>query len=359
MKKVLALLIVVALAGIWLLYGPKLESVTTTPQAASSSASKKTEAAATNTSQTEAKGSTTTANAAKEATDEDASFSFDQIVAANEKYESANAALVALKKGAVDYDDWILQEFVELGNCAWCDDLYALVKTQIAENKDYDEVGYFAEVLAISNKLENVQTLVAEIEKATDEDKKDVLAEGLELAIGDDNIVNYLAGYTGHEDELLQEAAIAALSNQGSHLAAKYLYDLAVQNKNPDGFYELGIGLGEMIPDDEAFSFLQEAAMKRDEYSHLAVKALVNSGLPGLAIVVDVMTTSTNPDLEKHMLNDAFDHVAYDEETENYLKKLVGKTKVEHIKVWAEKLLKEFELEEDYEEEDDEDEDES
>ena len=67
--------------------------------------------------------------------------------------------------------------------------------------------------------------------------------------------------------------------------------------------------------------YLQQIMNKRDPYSHLAVKALLNGGLPGLKIVLDSLNGSKDPDFDRKMLKDAKDHVSYDEETEAYLKK--------------------------------------
>ena len=91
-----------------------------------------------------------------------------------------------------------------------------------------------------------------------------------------DDVVTELSGYVNSNNELLQESAVAAITNQGSKLAAETLYKHTVEKGDADGYYSLGIGLGELIPDDETLPYLNELVSKRDKYSHLAVKALLN-----------------------------------------------------------------------------------
>jgi hypothetical protein len=86
-----------------------------------------------------------------------------------------------------------------------------------------------------------------------------------------------------------------------------------LQRGDPDGYYASGIGIGEFIPSEEAVPLFQEMVQKRDEYSHLAVKALINSGLSGLRIVFDEIENTPSPEVARTMLKDATDHVNFEE----------------------------------------------
>ena len=291
------------------------------------------------------------------AEDEDAAEE-DEDATAAEKYKSAEDAMEAVKKASVDYDDTVLNYFVEPGqDCSWCPAFYQSLKTALQEpGIDTDRKAYYAEILAISGKLENVQTLVEGIKSTGDQETKEALAESLELAIGDDKIVEYLSSFLVEPDETLKEATVAALSNQGSRLAAEVLYKNAVESKNADGFYSLGIGLGEFVPEEEALPFLHEKALKRDEYSHLAVKALLNSGLPGLTIVVDIMSQSNDSTSDDALLKDAEDHVIYEKDVKVLLEKVASSNKNPKLQEFAKNVLRDFDeedLELDEEEEED------
>lgn len=243
---------------------------------------------------------------------------------ATDRYKTADEALKAIKDAAANYDDLVLDQFTQLGdNCTWCDSFYASVKElMLSPDTKPDQRSYFAEVLAISGRVENLKTLVDAIVNAKGQDEADAYAEALELTVGKDDAVRFLGEQLSQQNETLREASVAAITNQGSKLAVDTLYNHTVEKGDPDGYYSLGIGLGELVPEEEAMPYLQELAMKRDQYSHLAVKALLNSGLEGLKVVMDVLSNSRNPDFDREMLKGARDHVAYDEDVMAYLKQV-------------------------------------
>lgn len=261
-------------------------------------------------------------------------------------YESADQALDAVKKGAEDYDDIILEQFVEPGeDCTWCDDFYGSLETLMKDSAaSEDEKAYYSEILAVSGKVKNIETLVDAIKAGGDSEDAEIFAESLELTIGGDDVVTYLAENLGSESELLQESVVAAITNQGSRLAVDTLYEETVKSGDPDEYYEIGIGLGEVIPEEEALPRLQELAMQRDQYSHLSVKALLNYGHDGLVRVFDILATSQDPGFDEKMLTDAIDHVTFEEETEDYLKKVIETTNNPVAKKFAEEALEEWKL---------------
>lgn len=232
-------------------------------------------------------------------------------------YSSSNEAYDAILKASKDYDDIVLERFTQPGaDCTWCDDLYTrLTQKMLAADASEDEKSFIGEILAISGRAKNVQTLIEAVQQAGESDDADIFSESLELTIGGDDVVELLKQHLNSSNELLQEAVVAAVTNQGSKFAAETLYTHTVEKGDVDGYYALGIGLGEFIPDEEAMPYLSSLVKKRDGYSHLAVKALLNGGAEGVKYVLDELANSSNPEADRKMLVDASDHLAYDEET--------------------------------------------
>lgn len=244
---------------------------------------------------------------------------------ATKKYKSADEAIAAVKAAAESYDDTVLQRFVQPAeDCSWCSSFYSSMQELIKNPTEGDKRSFYAELLAISGRLENIQFLTENLKNSSSQTDKEMLAEALELTLGGDDTVRYLSAHLDSADELLKEASVAAISNQGTKLSVEMLYKNAVDSKNPDGYYSIGTGLGELVPDPEAFNFLQEAVLKRDEYSHLASKALLNAGLPGIKLVFDALQHSQDSAFDAKVLDGGVDHLAYDEETKDYLTKVVA-----------------------------------
>lgn len=248
---------------------------------------------------------------------------------ATEIYKTADEALAAIKGGAANYDDLILEQFSDLGpDCTWCDEAYRSVKELLnSSDTPTDQKSYYAELLAVSGRVDNVQTLVEAIKNPQPGQETQVFLEALELTSGKDDVVNYLGGELNSvQNPTLKESIIAAVTNQGSSLAVNTLYKAAIDAKDPDAFYSQGTGLGELIPEAEAFGPLKEILLKKDDYSHLAVKALLNAGLDGFKEVVDILSSSTTPEVDEKLVKDALDHIPYDEATEKYIKDVVSKS---------------------------------
>ena len=273
---------------------------------------------------------------------------------ATEVYKSAEEALRAVKEAAADYDDLVLDQFTDLpANCTWCDNFYRSLKELLGSaDLKADERSYYAELLAISGRVENIKALVDALGAAKNSEEANVYAEALELSTGGDDVARLLGEQLGSSNETLREASVAAITNQGSRLAAELLYKNTVDRGDPDGYYSAGIGLGELVPEPETLPYLQDLAMKRDAYSHLAVKSLLNSGLDGTKIVVDVLSNSKNPDFDREMLKGAKDHVAYDEEVVAYLKTVAESSQAPAVREFARDVISEFEQSEAEAEED-------
>lgn len=283
--------------------------------------------------------------AAEDEADEDQEGFVDQDERpASEVFSNAEDALKAVKQGAVDYDDILLEQFTQPGeDCTWCETFYSNLRNSInASETTQEERSYYAELLAISGRVENVHSLVEAIKSAGENDQADVLAEALELTVGGENVVKFLGEQLSTDNDLLKESVIAAITNQGSRTAAEMLYNQTVKSGDPDGYYSLGIGLGEFVPDQETLPYLKEIAMRRDQYSGLAVKAMLNSGLDGLKDVFDILSASKDLDADRQMLKDAVDHVSYEEDIENYLKDTLKNSKNPLVTEFSKQILDDF-----------------
>lgn len=274
-------------------------------------------------------------------------------------YRSAEEALQAVRRAAADYDDLVLEQFTEPGpDCSWCPQFYREVKDMMfAADTPSDQRSYYAELLAISGRPDNVAALLQGVKGAPTQDEKDIYAEALELTLGGDDVVRYLAEQMNSEENApLMESLVAAVTNQGSRLAAETLYQQTITAGDPDGYYSQGIGLGEFVPGDDAMPFLQEQMMKRDQYSHLAVKSLLNGGLNGVRIVLDVLSNSSDYDNDRKLLRDAVDHVSYEEDVEQYLKRISETSRHPVVTEFAKQVLADFEsMESEFDTDDDED----
>lgn len=265
---------------------------------------------------------------------------------ATDVYKNADDALNAVKEAAKNYDDVVLEQFTELPlDCSWCDRFYKSVsELALSPTSSQDDKSYFAEILAVSGRLDNVKTLVEAIKGAAKPEEADVYSEALEIAIGRDDVVSYLGKEIEGAPDNLRESITAALTNQSSRLAAETLYKHTVERGDADGYYQQGIGLAEFIPNEEALPAFQEWAAKRDQYSHLAVKSLLNSGLDGLRIVYQVLESSKDPEFDRKMLQNAVEHVNYEEAIETIAKEKANSPNPV-IAEFSKKILEDFNTE--------------
>lgn len=239
-------------------------------------------------------------------------------------YQSAEAALEAIKKGAGNYDDTILEQFQSPGqDCTWCPQLYSSLKDLLkSPDVKAEDKSYYAEILAISGNVENIQGLVEGLKGSTNDKDKEIYSAALELAMGKDDVVDYLGSELNTESEDVRDSVVAALTNQGSLKAFDTVFKHVVSRGDPDGYYSQGTGPAEMILEESALPKAQEYVLQKNQYSHLALKSMLNSGISGLRSVLDVLGNSANADQDETLLRlkEAIDHVSYDEETEKLLK---------------------------------------
>jgi len=276
-------------------------------------------------------------------------FSDEDLKPAAQRYRSAEEALAAVKAASASYDDLVLEQFTTPGDdCTWCPQFYQGVKELLlSPETNPEQRSYYAELMAASGRVDNISTLIDGIKNAPNQEDRDIMTEALELTMGKDDVVKYLGDQLSTDNPAIKESVIAAITNQGSPLAAEILYKQAMEAGDPDGFYSQGIGLGELVPDESAIPFLQDAVIKRDAYSHLAVKALLNSGVNGLRVVFDVLANSKDADFDRKMLKDAADHVSFDSDSEAYVQKIADTASEPARAEFAKQILADFKAQED------------
>mgnify|MGYP006268551123 CR=1 FL=1 len=241
----------------------------------------------------------------------------EQVKPATEAYSSSEEALTAVLKGAKDYDDSILEQFtLPDPNCSWCAEFYTSIRDLATnQNTPQEQRAYLAEILAISGRTDNIQALIDGVKNAPGNDAADLYAEALELTLGKDDVVQLLGDQMNAQNDTLREASVAAVTNQGTKYAAELLVKDLKEKGDPDAYYAHGIGIGEVIPDEEALPVYQELVRERVPGSHLGVKALLNAGLPGLRVLFDELDNSSNPEADLALLKDANDHINIDDES--------------------------------------------
>lgn len=343
MKRIIPLFLLVVVAGAaWYLSS---KSATNVPSQQTAPAQPSTGASNHKGDNTDGHTAATDAAASADQDDEDMEGLEDEdLRPAAERYTSAEQALAAVKAAAGSYDDLVLEQFMTPGEeCSWCPEFYKGVRElAFSPQTKSEERSYYAELLAISGRLDNITALMDGIKNAPNQEEKDIFLESLELSMGGDDVVKYLGEQMQTDDTAVKESVVAAITNQGSRLSAELLYQEAVSSGDPDGYYSSGIGLGELVPDDSTIPYLQEIALKRDAYSHLAVKSLLNNGVNGVRVVFDVLTNSKDPDFDRRMLKDAIDHVVFDEEIESFVTKISQTSKQPVVSEFAKQILDEF-----------------
>lgn len=355
-KLLIAVLIIALLAGVWFFNGAETLTSENTKVSVSNSVNKTSGSGSLPTDPISGNESSMTAGSGEQTDDVEEEEDAEPIPA-SQRYRTAEEALAAVKKASADYDDFVLEEFVELGDCAWCDKFYPEVLKSLRDTGlSIDERSYYGELLAVSGKVENIKELIKSLELSQSDEEKEMYGESLELAVGGDDMVQVLSDHMSSESDTLRESAVSAISNQGSRLAAEKLYNDLVSGQGKDhDYYSLGIGLGEMVPDESALPFLQEIVIKRAPHSDLAVKALINSGLPGLTIVFDSLASEKDDAKVQELLKDAVDHVITEDGVIDFLTKASQNAAYPSaLKEFANSALAEAKAEEEEDEEDEE-----
>lgn len=234
--------------------------------------------------------------------------------------ESAHSAVEVLRAGAQTGDKALLTEIAGLPkNCPGCAAFFSQVRdTYSRDGLTTDERIYLSSALAASGRAENQEFLydqfrraaadptVALVPPATLARQLERNQQGGPLA-GD--VVDQVANDLQSENPYIRDAAISLLTRQHSLQAAQSLYEYTVNSSDRDGFYRQGMGLGLMTPEPDAFPYLDDLVRKQDQYSHLALKALLNAGSEGISRAVSILQDLQSPDPNRTLIQGAVDHI--------------------------------------------------
>lgn len=349
MKKVIPVVVVVAVIGGWWFSRQGQEQVSETSNTASTSSDSSTNAttrAEDTTSSLSGNDTGRTNQPSRPQNDdgEEAGELADQVKPAADSYNSAEEALAAVMTGAKDFNDAILEQFTEPGpDCSWCPQFYTSIRELVTNpNTPQDQKSYLAEILAISGRVENVQTLAESVKNARSSTEADIYAEALELSLGKDDVTRYLGDQLSATNDTLREASVAAITNQGTRLAVELLNKHVQERGDPDSYYSIGIGPAELIPNEEALPLVQELVQKRDEYSPAWAKSLINAGLPGLTMLFDQLENSSNPSSDDKLLKDAIDHVNFEDGIKDLTDRVIASNRNPKAVEFARKIQEEF-----------------
>ncbi len=349
MKKILPVVVIATIAGWWFLMRspeqktPDSSSTTQGSSTSQNSAAQKTEPINLGGfEQRSPAGSSSAFDNQVPARDD--SEEGDQVRPAADVYASADEAFAAVMKGSKDFDDSILEQFTEPSpDCSWCPQFYTSVREIVTNpGTSQDQKSYFAEVLAISGRVENIQTLVDSIKNARSSSDADVYAEALELSLGNNEVTQFLGDQLSTTNDTLRESAVAAITNQGSLEAVEILSKHVQERGDPDAYYSIGIGPGELIPNEDALPKVQELVQKRDQYSPGWAKSMVNAGLPGLTMLFDQLDTSNNIESDRALVKDIIEHVNYEDGLTALLDRVESQNKNPVALDLAQKIRQEF-----------------
>jgi hypothetical protein len=229
-------------------------------------------------------------------------------------------AVALLRQAAESNDKEIYKQIGALPKgCRGCAEFFEQTRGILADKGlPYDQRLFFAGALAASGAPSNQSFLLGEIRKAANDPAgADVSAAALARQLErqqqggpiSDEVIDELSNDLSEENPYLRDAALSILTRQGSLQAAQSLYSYTIENQDRDGFYRQGMGLGHITPSQEAFPFLRDLVRRRDQYSHLAVKALLNAGQDGISEVISLLSEVEGAKPDKGLLQNAVDHV--------------------------------------------------
>jgi hypothetical protein len=347
MKKILpVILVVLVIGGWWMTREPRQETNSTqTETQKSASSSDSTSSPSTSPINIGGFEKREPANIPQAPADADTEGEVaEQVKPATEAYSSAEEALAAVMKGSKDFDDSILEQFTQPGeDCSWCPQFYSSVRDMVANpNTPQDQKSYLSELLAISGRVENVQSLTELVKNAKSSNEADVYAEALEYTLGKDDVVRFLGEQLSTSNDTLREASIAAITNQGSRTSVEILSKYAKEAGDPDAQCSIGIGPCEVIPDADARPLVVELVQKRDEMSPVWAKALINSGQEGLSELFTILESSNNPDSDRALLKGARDHVNYEDGIKETVENIIATSKNPASVEFAKEILQDL-----------------
>lgn len=266
-------------------------------------------------------------------------------IQASERFATADDALKAVKEAAKNYDLEVIESFTLPHNCVWCPEFYEKIRQEILSGSlSTEEKSFFAEILAVSGRTDNLEFVIQAYTNAKSEAEKESFLNAIELTVANEEVVKWMFdNFTNFSnDPSLRDSLLAAMTNQDSPKAIEYLYTILTQQDDPEKDAQKGLGLSEAVPPDESLTFLLEKLKESDDkYRRFVAAAILNNGLEGLKRFIDVLNTDLGKTLEPHFTK-LMDHVPFDEEIEAYLKD-VRERGNDRQKVFASKILEAFE----------------
>jgi len=234
-------------------------------------------------------------------------------------------------------------------NCPWCDEFYSLTRQELGNSElSSDLRSFFARALAKSGNPQNVNA-VAELMQASATQGElgtpVTYGQALEDVELEPEQVDEISAGLNSPNPYLVDMVVSILTKQGTLEAAERLYQHTTEVGDPDGYHRDGNGLGFMHPQPEAIPYLEELVRQRDQFSHLAVKALLNSGPEGIDRVVALLAESSDYQTSRRMLLSASDHIPTDPATLQHMQMLATSAKDRAVKEMARTVLKEHQIE--------------
>lgn len=263
---------------------------------------------------------------------------------------TAEKAFNLLSQAAKNNDKSLLDEIGKLDpNCAFCDEFYKRSRQQLTSSElRSDERAIFASALARSGRSDNISQVVDLMESAGQhpelQDSPSVYANALDETTLEAPVIDDISEGLNSENRYYREAIVSLLTQQGTKDAAERLYQHITEQGVKDGYYNSGMGIGKMYPQPDAIPYLEELARQRDQYSRLAIDALLNSGREGLDRVIALLGDSKDYQSDKSLLKNAVDHISRDPETLAYLKTLSKTAKQQAMREVAQQVLAEKQI---------------
>lgn len=265
--------------------------------------------------------------------------------------ETAEKAFNLLSQAAKNNDKTMLDQVSQLGpNCAFCDEFYKRTRQQLTSSElRSDERSVFASALVRGGGTANVNQVVDLLQSAGEhpelQDSPNVYADALGDTTLAPEIIDEISAGLESENRYYREAIVSMLTQQGTKEAAQKLYDHVIEAGIKDGYYNSGMGIGKFNTQPDAIPYLEELALKRDQYSGLAIDAILNTGREGLDRVIALLSDSKDYQSDKKLLRNSVDHIDRDAQTLAYLKTLSKTGKTQAIRELAQHVLAEKDIE--------------
>jgi hypothetical protein len=190
-----------------------------------------------------------------------------------------------------------LAEFTGIqGDCSWCAELFQQLGDMIADTSTPEEERFRAAMLLSGTaRVEAAEVLIEKAEQDPTFGVRTVLFESLARVPPTPEIIAlYNQKLQDNDAEKIREALVAALGFGRSLEAAQALYRDITLHNDTDGFARDRIGLAYFNADANALPYIRSLVEKRDEFSPLAFRSLLNSGEEGLRTALDVLASEPN-----------------------------------------------------------------